>query len=132
MSQKTNKGHKKPHKVWLPNGTCSCVLTYTDITKLGTIPADNRLNRPLQAYDADGHYMCQACEKDWNFSGQAQPKHPKTLHGQVEKNGHAWHCACGVDVCMACAVRDALPGRKYQKLVISTGKKSSSMSSKKK
>jgi hypothetical protein len=102
---KEDRGYKKPTKVWTPENTCRCVLTYTDLSKLGTIPADKGSNRPIQVYDKDGHFICQVCEKDWKFTNQRQPKNPKEFMGYVEANGFAWHCSkhCGVDVCMACA-----------------------------
>lgn len=98
---------------WMPDlSKCACRLTYTDLRNL-TTAASLAHQKPAQTYDPHGHYTCSGCNKDVQFDGPFY--HPRLMIGTIkEQHGWAFHCAHGVDVCMACASFEAktrIPGR---------------------
>ena len=115
------KGAKKPAKKfsmsasvpaaivaapWVAKHTCKCTLKYTDLHNLAIGELATRGGCPDAAYDAQGHYICSGCLKDWCFTGQSEPRRPLKFKGREEQNGWAFHCDHGVDVCMRCAKKN--------------------------
>ena len=91
---------------WVAQHTCKCTLKYTDLHNLAIGVVATRGGCPDAAYDAQGHYICSGCLKDWCFTGQSEPRRPLKFKGREEQNGWAFHCDHGVDVCMRCAKKN--------------------------